>query len=52
MRILILGGTRFIGPHVATQLAESGHELGYREQVPYEEGMRRRLGRAREARTE
>ncbi|WP_353936577.1 NAD-dependent epimerase/dehydratase family protein [uncultured Brevibacillus sp.] len=27
MRILLLGGTRFIGPHVVKRLAEYGHEL-------------------------
>ena len=27
MRILIIGGTRFIGPHVARRLAAAGHEV-------------------------
>jgi nucleoside-diphosphate-sugar epimerase len=27
MRILILGGTNFVGPHVVRQLAASGHEI-------------------------
>ena len=27
MRILIIGGTRFIGPHVVRRLAEMGHEV-------------------------
>ncbi len=27
MRILVLGGTRFIGPHVVSRLAGSGHEV-------------------------
>jgi nucleoside-diphosphate-sugar epimerase len=27
MRVLVLGGTRFIGPHVVRMLAEQGHEL-------------------------
>ena len=27
MRILILGGTKFVGPHVVRQLAASGHEI-------------------------
>jgi nucleoside-diphosphate-sugar epimerase len=27
MRILIIGGTRFIGPHVALQLVEAGHDV-------------------------
>ncbi|MGG4493446.1 NAD-dependent epimerase/dehydratase family protein [Brevibacillus reuszeri] len=27
MRILLLGGTRFIGPHVVKRLAQDGHEL-------------------------
>src|SRR6516165_2710785 len=27
MRILIIGGTRFVGPYVAKSLAEQGHEI-------------------------
>ncbi|GEC91974.1 NAD-dependent epimerase/dehydratase family protein [Brevibacillus brevis] len=27
MKILFLGGTRFIGPHAVKRLAESGHEV-------------------------
>ncbi|MFG0213147.1 hypothetical protein ACFU8X_08570 [Brevibacillus porteri] len=27
MKILFLGGTRFIGPHAVKRLAEAGHEV-------------------------
>lgn len=27
MRVLVIGGTNFIGPHVITQLHQQGHEL-------------------------
>ena len=27
MRVLVIGGTSFIGPHVVTQLHEQGHEV-------------------------
>ncbi len=52
MRILIIGGTRFIGPCVVRRLARDGHEvivydtnairreLGYREEIPERDAMR------------
>lgn len=49
MRVLIIGGTRFVGPYVVGRLVEEGHEVaifnrGETETVPLPEGVRRVRG--------
>jgi len=36
MRILVIGGTRFMGPYVVQELHDAGHEIAvfHREQTP------------------